>query len=77
MQREIDATQKNVNGWVKVALYKGNVTVIGRYSPNSLYDEGIASMHEKGNYDPTKARGFIDINAVRLQASAKRDKNRK
>ena len=70
----MDCTQEYVTGIVKLALYKGNVTVIGRNSPNSLYDEGIASMHEKGNYDPTKARGFIDINALRLQVSAKRDK---
>jgi argininosuccinate synthase len=74
MQREIDATQMDVKGIVRLALYKGNVTVIGRRSDESLYDEGIASMHEKGNYDPKKARGFIDINALRLQVSAKRNK---
>ncbi len=74
MQKSIDATQKFVTGQVNLALYKGNVTIIGRTSPCSLYDEGIASMHEAGNYDPTKARGFIDINAGRLQASEKRNK---
>jgi argininosuccinate synthase len=77
MQREIDATQKHVNGFVMLGLYKGNVTVIGRDSLDSLYDTKIASMHETGNYNPLNARGFIDINAVRLQASAKRDKNKK
>ena len=72
MQREIDFTQQDVNGKVRVSLYKGNVIARGRSSPDSLYDEGIASMHEEGGYDQTKARGFIDITALRLQADAKR-----
>ncbi len=71
----MDLTQKTVTGKVRVALYKGNVGVIGRESPYSLYDEKIASMHEAGKYDPTKARGFIDINALRLQRWITNQKN--
>ncbi len=67
MQKDIDNSQGAVNGFVRLSLYKGNITVIGRYSPNSLYSEKIASMHEAGGYDQTLARGFIDINVLRLQ----------
>ncbi len=67
----MDLTQGNVNGKVSVSLYKGSVSVIGRSSPNSLYDEKVASMDVAGGYDPTKARGFIDITALRLRAWAK------
>lgn len=67
MKQDIDNSQKVVNGLVRVKLYKGNVIICGRYSENSLYSEEIASMHEEGCYDQTLARGFIDINALRLQ----------
>ncbi len=60
-------TQKSVNGIVKVALYKGNVIVEGRTSPNSLYDFDIASMDKLGEYDQTDAKGFIRLNALRLK----------
>ena len=73
LQTAIDATQEHVTGTVHVALYKGNVTITGRNSPVSLYDVGVASMHESGAYDPTKARGFIEITALRLRASARRE----
>lgn len=73
MQRDIDSTQQDVNGTVRLGLYKGNIIPRGRFSENSLYDEGIASMHEEGGYDQTKARGFIDIVALRLQVNARRD----
>ena len=66
MQKAIDATQKRVNGQVKLALYKGNVTVIGRQSPNSLYDEDLATF-ESSNYDQRDAEGFIKLNALRLK----------
>ena len=66
MQRAIDETQKRVNGEVKLVLYKGNVIVIGRKSPNSLYDEDLATF-ESSNYDQRDAEGFIKLNALRLK----------
>ena len=66
MQKAIDETQKRVNGEVKLALYKGNVIVIGRKSPNSLYDEDLATF-ESSNYDQRDAEGFIKLNALRLK----------
>ena len=66
MQKAIDATQKRVNGEVRLALYKGNVIVIGRQSPNSLYDEDLATF-ETSNYDQRDAEGFIKLNALRLK----------
>ena len=66
MQKAIDATQKRVNGHVKLVLYKGNVIVIGRQSPNSLYDEDLATF-ESSNYDQRDAEGFIKLNALRLK----------
>jgi argininosuccinate synthase len=75
LQKVMDLTQETVSGTVVVSLYKGNVSVLGRKSDkHSLYNIKIASMHEEGGYDQTKARGFIDINAVRLQASMSRKK---
>ena len=66
MQKAIDQTQKRVNGQVKLVLYKGNVIVIGRQSPNSLYDEDLATF-ESSNYDQRDAEGFIKLNALRLK----------
>ena len=66
MQKAIDETQKRVNGEVKLVLYKGNVMVIGRKSPNSLYDEDLATF-ESSNYDQRDAEGFIKLNALRLK----------
>jgi len=66
MQKAIDATQKRVNGQVRLALYKGNVIVIGRQSPNSLYDEDLATF-ESSNYDQRDAKGFIKLNSLRLK----------
>tara|TARA_B100000579_G_scaffold419057_1_gene417249 strand:+ start:137 stop:1330 length:1194 start_codon:yes stop_codon:yes gene_type:complete len=66
MQKAIDQTQKRVNGEVKLILYKGNIIVIGRRSPNSLYDEDLATF-ESSNYDQRDAEGFIKLNALRLK----------
>ena len=66
IQKAIDVTQKRVNGQVRLALYKGNVIVIGRRSPNSLYDEDLATF-ESSNYDQRDAEGFIKLNALRLK----------
>ena len=66
MQKAIDETQKRVNGFVKLALYKGNVVVVGRHSPNSLYDANLATF-ENSNYDQKDAEGFINLNSLRLK----------
>ena len=51
-----------------VTLYKGNVQVIGRESPTSLYDKELSSMEEEGGFDATDSTGFININSIRLKA---------
>ena len=67
MQNLIDSTQAKVNGEVKIKIYKGNVIILGRKSPNSLYDTSLVSFEEKGDYDQKDAEGFIKINSVRLK----------
>ena len=66
----IDQVQQPVTGQVTLNLYKGNLMVDGRESPNSLYDEGIATMEGGGSYDQTDAEGFIRIQGLpsRVQA---------
>jgi len=66
----VDESQKYVNGTVKLTLYKGNITVTGRYSKDSLYDANVASMDVHGKYDQRDAIGFIKLNALRLKAWA-------
>jgi argininosuccinate synthase len=60
--------QALVDGKVRVELYRGNVTPVGRESPSSLYDRDLSSMDVEGGYDQTDARGFIRINGLRLRA---------
>jgi argininosuccinate synthase len=67
MQKLIDDTQKNVNGKVRLKLYKGNCIVVGRKSPNSLYDPELATFGEEQVYDQQDAEGFIKLNALRLK----------
>ena len=67
IQNLIDSTQSNVNGEVKIKLFKGNVIVLGRKSPNSLYDASLVSFDERGDYDQKDAEGFIKINSIRLK----------
>jgi len=74
VMNSIDFSQRNVNGAVELKLYKGNVIVLGRESPNALYSADLASMDiddgGKGlEYNPMEAQGFIRINAVRLRAN--------
>ncbi|MGQ9575459.1 MAG: argininosuccinate synthase [Thermoguttaceae bacterium] len=66
----IRQAQKPVTGEVVLNLYKGNIMVASRTSPNSLYDEGIATMEAGGQYDQTDAEGFLRIQGlpVRVQA---------
>ncbi|MFC1690692.1 argininosuccinate synthase [Nanoarchaeota archaeon] len=72
LQAAFDKSQENVEGTVKLSLYKGNIKLLGRKSPNSLYDEKIASMDEHGGYDQKDATGFIKLNALRLKARSKK-----
>ena len=67
MQNLIDSTQAKVNGEVKIKLYKGNIIILGRRSPNSLYDTSLVSFEEKGDYNQKDAEGFIKINSIRLK----------
>ncbi len=60
--------QHIIDGQVHLVLYKGNVIIEGRESPNSLYDQELSSMDVEGGYDQTHADGFIKINALRLRA---------
>jgi len=72
LQTLIDHTQKTVNGWVRLKLYKGNVIVAGRDSKtDSLFDSTIATFEDdKGAYDQKDAAGFIKLNALRLRIAA-------
>ena len=68
MQAAIDASQENVSGIVRVKLYKGNVSVVGRKSDNSLFSEKIATFEDdQGAYDQKDVEGFIKLNALRLR----------
>ena len=71
MQEMIDYSQRNVNGDVRLKLYKGNVTVVGRRSDDSLFDENIATFEDDaGSYDQKDAAGFIKLNALRMRIAA-------
>ena len=71
LQAAIDQTQANVTGTVRVKLYKGNVTVVGRKAPNSLYDQETATFEADSVYDQRDAEGFIKLNALRLRLGRK------
>ncbi|KAL3817180.1 hypothetical protein ACHAXA_007723 [Cyclostephanos tholiformis] len=75
IRNSITYSQKDVTGVVSLELYKGNVIVRGRTSPNALYNPDLASMDIEGgggdfDYNPADAAGFIRINAVRLKTYA-------
>eukprot|EP00040_Diaphanoeca_grandis_P035241 m.221052 g.221052 ORF g.221052 m.221052 type:complete len:418 (+) comp33336_c1_seq1:104-1357(+) len=65
-------TQEHVEGTVELELYKGNITILGRRSEKSLYDEELVSMDVEGSYDPQHSTGFIAVNALRLKENARR-----
>jgi argininosuccinate synthase len=73
LQKLIDETQERVNGEVRLKLYKGNVTVVGRRSEtDNLFDASIATFEDDaGSYDQQDAEGFIKLNALRLRIAAK------
>jgi len=74
LQTLIDASQPGVNGRVRLKLYKGNVSVVGRKSDkDSLFDPAIATFEDdRGAYDQADAAGFIKLNALRMRIAAKR-----
>jgi len=73
LQGLIDETQATVSGRVRLELYKGNVTVTGRDSTESLFDTSIATFEDDaGAYDQRDAAGFIKLNALRLRLAARR-----
>ena len=76
LQTMIDESQQYVNGTVRVKLYKGSVSIVGRKSESdSLFDERIATFEDDdGAYDQADAEGFIKLNALRLRIGAKRQK---
>ncbi|WP_144095547.1 argininosuccinate synthase [Croceicoccus sediminis] len=72
LQAAIDHSQASVNGTVRLKLYKGSVSVVGRKSPNSLYSERHVTFEDDaGAYDQKDAEGFIKLNALRLKLLAK------
>ena len=78
LQALIDKSQEMVTGRVRVKLYKGSAHVVGRQSPNSLYDQELVTFEEGAvAYDHRDAEGFIKLNALRLRTLAKRDRKLK
>jgi len=77
MQAAIDATQKYVQGTVKLKLYKGNVEVVGRESDMSLYSEAHSTFEEDEVYNQKDAEGFIRLNALRRIIAGKKRNNLK
>jgi argininosuccinate synthase len=67
MRKTIDETQQTVTGDVRLKLFRGNVIVVGRRSPHSLYDERIATFEADTVYNQRDAEGFIKLNALRLR----------
>jgi len=77
LQTAIDHSQINVNGKVRLRLYKGNIDVVGRESKDTLFDEAVATFEEdQGAYDQADAEGFIKLNALRLRTVARRNASR-
>jgi argininosuccinate synthase len=75
MRNMIDETQENVSGDVRLKLYRGNTTVVGRRSPVSLYDEKVATFEADTVYNQRDAEGFIKLNALRLRLGNRGNKN--
>ena len=72
IQALIDTTQQQVNGWVRLKLYKGNVYTVARDSKDTLFDQTIATFDDDGGaYNQADAAGFIKLNALRMRIEAK------
>ena len=74
LQALVDNAQTNVTGTVRLKLYKGNATVVGRRSDYSLYDDALASFEAEDVYSQADASGFIALNGLRLRVAAQRRK---
>jgi argininosuccinate synthase len=70
LETTMDATQRTVNGTVRLKLYKGSCTPVGRTSDQSLYQESFATFEEDSVYDQADATGFIRLNGLRLRIQA-------
>jgi argininosuccinate synthase len=78
LQALIDKSQEFVTGTVRLKLYKGNIILVGRQSPYSLYSESLVTFEDdKGAYDQKDAQGFIKLNALRLRTLAMRKRQSK
>ena len=76
LQAAIDLSQRQVNGTVRLKLYKGQASVVGRRSPDSLYSQAHVTFEDDaGAYDQHDAEGFIRLNALRLRLLAGRDRS--
>jgi argininosuccinate synthase len=76
LQQMIDYSQRHVNGEVRIKLYKGSVSVVGRRSEESLFDASIATFEDDaGSYDQKDAEGFIKLNALRMRIAASKGRN--
>src|SRR6478672_8234486 len=71
MRKMVNETQANVTGDVRLKLFRGNTIVVGRRSPNSLYDEKVATFEADTVYNQRDAEGFIKLNALRLRLSGR------
>jgi argininosuccinate synthase len=67
----VNVTQQRVSGTVRLKLYKGNIIIAGRQSRYSLYDEGLASFGDAGNYDHADAAGFIHLFSLPTRSEAR------
>ncbi|MGI9411360.1 MAG: argininosuccinate synthase, partial [Hyphomicrobiaceae bacterium] len=75
LQALIDKSQERVSGSVRLKLYKGNVIVVGRESPHSLYSTSLVTFEDDaGAYDQQDAEGFIKLNALRLRTLEMRNR---
>ena len=75
LQRLADESQTDVEGTVRLKLYKGGVHLVGRSSPYSLYREDIVTFEDDhGAYDQKDAEGFIKLNALRLRIAARKER---
>lgn len=78
LQALIDKSQEDVEGTVRLKLYKGNVMVTGRKSPKTLYSDALVTFEDdRGAYDQKDAEGFIRLNALRLRTRAARNRQKK
>jgi argininosuccinate synthase len=76
LQALIDNSQVYVNGKITLKLYKGNTTVVGRESVDSLFDEDIATFEDDaGAYNQADAAGFIKLNALRLRIAGEKGRS--